>query len=611
MTLRFMGITQNTFFISENIGMENIYHRDLFEIENARNLSRDELVATFVPTQSFYRLLSSKNHIVLGSRGSGKTALAKMISHDYLSKLDDEKAKEIIKAKAFIGIYVPTNMEWIGSIKNKKWLTESEAEEYFQWRLNTATCISLLITAKSCIETYVETYIEQVKIEKELIRLFTMDLKIENKDISSILELHQEIETAIFENQYFITEKRVSGKNSSSLSNVNIALNTDLFLILKRWISIISRLLKFPETTSWFLCIDEAEFLTISHHRILNSFLRSDSGNLFFKIATMPYHHHTLETVAETPIIDGHDFEYVYIDRDQLPEFDNADNSEFSKIMFEKRAKISGDKYKDLNLDDLLGISLLLNKKSEDWDEGSHMWNLLSQYASESTLKRAKKLKGQKFKDQLAYVIHGALLLREAEDLNKGHKNYEMYSGAKMITRCADGNPRRLIRIFNNLLLRIDWANVNIKNTPIIDPAIQSDVLILFSTSVLSRVQSEDRYGPKIFNFINIIGNYLKFILYEYKLQPNQVYSFTINNNISDENWAIIKNAVALGLLYPNINRTNPDQMPIKSGDFHLAYIMAPHFRLFPRRGRRVSLNTILKFDKESSRDQLDIFDII
>jgi len=42
--------------------------RNLFEIENARNLSRQELVETFVPTQSFWRLLSAKHHVVLGSR---------------------------------------------------------------------------------------------------------------------------------------------------------------------------------------------------------------------------------------------------------------------------------------------------------------------------------------------------------------------------------------------------------------------------------------------------------------------------------------------------------------------------------------------------------------
>jgi hypothetical protein len=39
--------------------------RNLFELDNARNLSRQELVETFIPTQSFWRLLSAKHNVVL------------------------------------------------------------------------------------------------------------------------------------------------------------------------------------------------------------------------------------------------------------------------------------------------------------------------------------------------------------------------------------------------------------------------------------------------------------------------------------------------------------------------------------------------------------------
>ena len=87
------------------------HKRNLFEIENARNLSRRELVETFVPTQSFWRLLSAKHHIVLGSRGSGKTALARMLSHDHLALLNEARAQSAIREQQFIGVYVPTRLE--------------------------------------------------------------------------------------------------------------------------------------------------------------------------------------------------------------------------------------------------------------------------------------------------------------------------------------------------------------------------------------------------------------------------------------------------------------------------------------------------------------------
>lgn len=38
----------------------NNKNRNLFEIDNAKNLDRDELVATFVTTRNFKRLLEPK-----------------------------------------------------------------------------------------------------------------------------------------------------------------------------------------------------------------------------------------------------------------------------------------------------------------------------------------------------------------------------------------------------------------------------------------------------------------------------------------------------------------------------------------------------------------------
>src|SRR3954469_17449423 len=130
------------------------HKRNLFEIENARNLNTKELVDTFVPTQSFWRLLSAKHHVILGARGSGKTALAKMLSHDHLAMLDDARAQSAIREQQFIGVYVPTRLEWVGALKNKPWQSEKQKEEFFQWRLNLSCCLALVTTLESCIRSY-------------------------------------------------------------------------------------------------------------------------------------------------------------------------------------------------------------------------------------------------------------------------------------------------------------------------------------------------------------------------------------------------------------------------------------------------------------------------
>ena len=113
--------------------MSELTNIDLFEKENARDLTAEQLVSTFVPTDTYYKLLSGRNQIVLGSRGSGKTSIAKMLSHYHLSLFVnyDETAKDIINNKKFIGIYVAMSTEWLGGVNNKKWQTESENDFLF------------------------------------------------------------------------------------------------------------------------------------------------------------------------------------------------------------------------------------------------------------------------------------------------------------------------------------------------------------------------------------------------------------------------------------------------------------------------------------------------
>ena len=91
-----------------------------------------------------------------------------MLAHDHLSQLHDEQAQQVIASKSFIGIYVPTRIEWVGGLKNKPWQTEKEKEEFFQWRLNISTCLALLVTAQSCLNTYVHNKVDRALAEESL-----------------------------------------------------------------------------------------------------------------------------------------------------------------------------------------------------------------------------------------------------------------------------------------------------------------------------------------------------------------------------------------------------------------------------------------------------------
>ena len=65
------------------------------------------------------------------------------------------------------------------------------------------------------------------------------------------------------------------------------AFHTTLFKPFEFATRVVKRKLSLPEQNRWIVCIDEAEFLSKSHHQILNTYMRSAS-NLVFKITTMP-----------------------------------------------------------------------------------------------------------------------------------------------------------------------------------------------------------------------------------------------------------------------------------------------------------------------------------
>ena len=607
--------------------------KNLFEIDNARNLSRRQMVDTFVPTEAFWRLPSQKHHVILGSRGSGKTALAKMLSHDHLSCLEHPRAKNYIRNKEYIGIYLPTRLEWVGALKNKPWQNEAEKEALFQWRLNLSSCMALLQTIESCNNTFTRGRALQARTEREICINLSTSWFEDGIQLETFKEVQRKLDEIHFRKHFQLEKQRILGKLPPDEMLIGIAFDTDIFLPLRYGIKICSNLLNISNDTTWLICIDEAEFLDTEHHKVLNSYMRAYTDNIFFKITTMPYCHYTLETNTRVSLVDGQDFEYVYIDYDRvlLERATNEINTigtQFARKLFKKRADASGitayqrpmatkrkgkrtkGKHVEINLRELLGYSKVLDPKDNDWSIGSQNMGLLEKYASESTLKKAKSLLGtKKFGNQISRKMHGALILRELKDNLAGNMGSDAYGGASMVARCGDANPRRLIRIFNKMIL-VKWKVINDGSifrdgTDLRIPQdIQTAALESISSTTLSRTKSEPKIGNKLYDFIVDIGNYMHNHLHNQKLSTDQISSIEIDSRISDDDWENIKCAVGLGLLYPNVKQNKRDELPFKSGSFRLSYILAPYFFLLPRRGKPHKLSTIKKYKfKNTSND--------
>ena len=588
------------------------FQKTPFESANARDHIPEILATQFVWTHSFERLLTPKNHIVLGARGSGKTALVKMLSHEYLSKHKDSKAREIIAGKKFIGTYVPMRLDWVGGLKNKPWLTEGEAEKYFQWRLNIVCCAALLGTLSSLLSSYLKDDVERIKTERTLAKALC-DAWLNRDDVSSIAQLSEALADEEYNKLQTVQRQRILGTISERDKLIGANFEIDLFMPFKRGIALIKRFMKFPRDCVWCLALDEAEYLDELHHRILNSHLRTYADGIYFKITTKPYKHYTLNTNTNEPLNEKDDFEYVYIDQLSIArrsESEFKSQYEFATEIFNKRIDQSTLSESGLKLEYLLSDSYLLVEDYSSPAQREKIHHLILKWGNEKTQARAKQLyKTKQYDDQIGRKIKGALLLTEKVRSTKGNEQLDVYSGYQMIIKCADGNPRRLLGLYNRMLSE---AATDTGFKPVALEA-QHRIMRQFSHSELIRAKSEPDIGESVYSLLTMIGQFMRHRLHDQPISTDQIFSIKVDSH-TENAWPVIEEAVGLGLLIPNMNQENPDRLPTEKGYFRIAYILAPHFMLLPRHGKSISLEFILSFGKSigiggrNSAQQLGLF---
>lgn len=569
--------------------MHNLFgFNNIFEHSNARYFTSNQLAEEFVWTPAFESLISNKNHIILGSRGSGKTALIKMLSHECLTKLNDEKARKIIDQRSFIATYIPLKVEWVNSIGDI-----DDNNQLFKWSLNLSSCARFLDTIRSCLHSYIEDDIDRIIKEKSICNKIS-ELWL-SKKLNTITDIYDELEITEYKKNIIFNKMKLGLKLSDSDLMVGLNFNTDLFKPLIMALSTVRKEIGLSKSSTFCVCIDEAEFLTKDHHRILNTHMRS-YNEIVFKITTMPYRHYTLETDTGTPLNIGHDFDYLNIDKQGLHGSSKNNSHDFfenfADKLFRKRIINSSIINKDITLEFLLGNSILVDSPKDALPDDKLM-EKVREYCDTSTINRAERLLEQDyslFESSVSRKLRGTLILKDSFQRYKGNASPSIFSGYSLIVRCSDGNPRRLLRLFNYLFSKNIESCTELK--PLSDKE-QGAKLKEFSYSELDGLNLEVD-GKKAFDLFTTIGRFLKDKLHTDKINTDTYNSFSFDVE-DDSVWKYIEKAVDLGLIYPDFRGLdNDNKMPNRKGRFSLAFCLSPHFYLMPRKGSSIKLSVIM-----------------
>ncbi|WP_430626903.1 hypothetical protein [Vibrio campbellii] len=525
---------------------------------------------------------------MLGSRGSGKTALIKMLSHECLTKLNDKKAQQIIDERSFIATYIPLKVEWVNSIGDI-----DDNNQLFKWSLNLSSCARFLDTIRSCLYSYVQDEIDRIIKEKAICNKIS-ELWL-SKKLSTITDIYDELEIVEYKKNIIFNKIKLGLELSNEDLIVGINFNTDLFKPLTMALSTVKKEIGLSDASTFCVCIDEAEFLTKEHHRILNTHMRS-YNEIVFKITTMPYRHYTLETDTGTPLNMGHDFDYLNIDKQGL-HGSSKNNSQsffenFAEKLFRKRIESSSIINKDITLKSLLGSSILIDSPKDALPDDQLM-EKVREYCDSNTINRAERLLEEDyvlFESSVSRKLRGTLILKDSFQRYKGNASPFIFSGYSLVVRCADGNPRRLLRLFNYLFSKNIESCTELK--PLSDKE-QGAKLKEFSYSELDGLNLEVD-GKKAFDLFTTIGRFLKDKLHTDKINTDTYSSFSFNVE-NDEIWKYIEKAVDLGLIYPDFRGLdNDNKMPNRKGRFALAFCLSPHFYLMPRKGNSIKLSVIM-----------------
>ncbi|MBC6986176.1 hypothetical protein [Alteromonas sp. BZK5] len=581
--------------------------KNVFESSNARDMTTKQLASEFIWTNTFERLFSKRNHIILGARGTGKTAFAKMLAFDGLSQYTDERAKKIIRNKQFIATFVPFKPEFLAKLKTIQ--IDSQLEDFFFiWGVNLSSSSRFLNVAKHCVRAYSKNSIESAQHEKNIsISLGQHWLGEKHTTFNSI---DKSLSLLEFDKNYSFNKAALGFNLTHDDFKVGEKFHTDLFSPLKLGIDTLKRELDISDETTWAICLDEAEVLNENQWKIVNTQLRTYT-EVVFKITTMPYKHKTLKTNLDENLNPKHDFDYLYLDR--LGTIDKAQKDadriilDFAEKLFLKKVSGSNLYNSGITLKMLLGNSDLTDN-SATIVPNDKLMTLIERYCNEATVTRAKRLygrnpKGKSFSDEIERKLRPFLIIKDyiESTTGQGYAAPKIFSGYDVAVKCCDGNPRKLINLFNRFITSL---NPGIGFSPI-EKGKQGRIIKSFSISEIDSIRAEEN-GLKAANFLTQVGNYFKGALHNEKIGTEINLSFDFD--LDDKSmWESVRIAVDLGLLVPHITTADgDDNMPVMSGRFHFSGSICPQFFLPPRRGGVLKLSTILRRISSSSIRNVD-----
>ena len=466
-----------------------------FSDSQARNFSDTKICSEFCPISNYWSLFNDQHEILLGTRGSGKTFLLKMMRYSMLKRINDPQAQKLAQEKKYIALYVPMYLEFVTHLTHAG-APEQKQIDSFQFAFNCLLAQSLLVELKEIISE-IDDKLEHAKANFNLtLALNNIWFDDDGKDVSDINSLSTKLKK-LFYNYDVKTEEA---------GNIPPVFKRQISAPLLAVKELVASLLGLREEPTWIICVDEAEFLSISMQRCINSVFRSDSNRIALKVATLPYYHRTLQTLnPDITVSAGNDFCYRVVDM----QHDHADFINLTNTLVTNRLKSRFNNTLEISsLEDFIGRvgedKQIDYYREEVGAESASYEKIIDDIINEFSDKRKKNSCTYPNPRKTIYDKYAPVFfVRRMYQLSReGNRKPGWYAGSQMIRKISHGNPRIFIQIMSSLFEKARHSELT--------PKAQHGVLMEYVRGFCESTQALESNGPIMYHKLGLIAQNLQ-----------------------------------------------------------------------------------------------------
>ncbi len=471
-----------------------------FVFDRPNNINVKDFINFYIKDNIYTRFLeSTRNIIIIGVRGSGKTSTLRYYSFPVQFENPEYKNKY-----AIIGVHIPSKNPLFG--KREYLLYENVVKQY----IVVEHFLSLNII--SCICDTFARLEDNLSISQNVKSLLINNLSfifdtviIDQKSIFSSIKL--------FTNKELLTSQR-------NLINKNFESFVDFaFSFENTVVPFLEQLAHIPELAEshYSLLFDDVQDLGEIHKKILNSWIAYRDNKLFsFKIATADIKPNFVTSTGGL-ILEGHDF--VKIDLAKRLFNKSSEFSKFAQDVIIKRLSLVNT---GKSVDEFLPIS---ESFKEGLEEGRNE-------ARKIAIKKFPQQTGTQINDYVAK--HGrAIYFR-----NRNPKsNLPAYSGFETIVDISTGVIRNLLTPIY-FMYEKELSNTGQNNVNLIPHSVQREVILKRSQDFWEKINEIDseienctmELTQKIKNFFTQLMHYLRKRLKNTDISEPRALNFIISN---------------------------------------------------------------------------------